>query len=134
MPHAADKNSKNTFRKGDRLKSSLEIEALYRENQFMVSYPLKCYYQFSEITENQRAIRVAFAVPKRTFKHAVDRNTIKRRMREAYRLNYRNILEDFVKQKDKQLRLFFIYVGREVVDYGVIEKNMLIILQNKRLS
>jgi len=124
MPHAADKKLKNTFQKRDRLKSSLEIEALYRENQFVVSYPLKCYYQFSEITENQCLIRAAFAVPKKMFKHAVDRNTIKRRMREAYRLNYRKTFEDFITQRDKQLKLFFIYVGKEMLDYENVERSM----------
>jgi len=130
MPHVADKNLKNTFQKRDRLKSSLEIEALYRENKFVVSYPLKCYYQFSEITENKCSIRVAFAVPKRTFKHAVDRNTIKRRMREAYRLNYKKIFENSGNLQDKLLKLFFIYIGKEVLDYGNIEKNMQKVLKS----
>jgi len=127
MPHAADKKLKNTFRKCDRLKSSLEIEVLYRENQFVVSYPLKCYYQFSETTENSChicGIRAAFAVPKKIFKHAVDRNTIKRRMREAFRLNYKKIFEEFITQNDKQLKLFFIYVGKEMLDYRSIENSM----------
>jgi len=129
MPHVADNTSKNTFRKQDRLKSSIEIDALYRENQSIVSYPLKCYYFFSELPEKKRAVRVAFAVPKRKFKHAVDRNLLKRRMREAYRLNYKNIFEAFITQKEKQLKLFFIYVGKEICDYVNIEKSLQTILQ-----
>jgi ribonuclease P protein component len=134
MQHAADKTLKNTFQKRDKLKSSLEIETIYHENKFVVSYPLKCYYSFSEKTENKNAIRVAFAVPKKIFKLAVDRNTLKRRMREAYRLNYKKIFESFIEQNDKQLGLFFIYVGKEMMDFGVIEKSMLIILKSTQMT
>jgi ribonuclease P protein component len=104
-------------------KSSLIIEALYRENQHIVSFPLKCYFSFTEKNENEQVIRVAFAVPKKTFKKAVDRNTLKRRMREAYRLNYRLIFEPFINQNEKQLQLFILYIGKEMLDYGNIEKN-----------
>jgi len=134
MPHVADKKLKNTFRKHDRLKSSLEIETLYRENQFVVSYPIKCYYSFSEVTENKHAMRAAFAVSKRTFKKAVERNTLKRRMREAYRLHYKKMFEAFMNQKDKQLKLFFIYIGKEMMDFGVIEKSILIILKSTQMT
>jgi hypothetical protein len=49
-------------------------------------------------------------------------------MREAYRLNYKNILQPFINQNDKQLQLLFIYIGKEISDYKSIEKNMQIIL------
>jgi ribonuclease P protein component len=124
MLHVADKTLKNRFQKHDRLKSSLEIDALYRENKFVVSYPLKCYYSFKNKNETESAIRAAFTVPKKTFKHAVDRNTIKRRMREAYRLNFKKIFEILINQNDTQLKLFFVYIGKEAMDYAGIEKNM----------
>jgi len=129
MLPAEDNSSKNRFRKQDKLKSSIEIDTLYRENKFVVSFPLKCYYSFSEIDAEKNSLRVAFAVPKKTFKHAVDRNTLKRRMREAYRLNYKKIFEEFISQKEKQLKLFIIYIEKEKVDYHNIHNNMLIILK-----
>ena len=129
MLHAVDNRLKNTFRKQDKLKSSLSIEKLYRANKFVLSYPLKCYYLFSEPAENQSNLRVAFTVPKKTFKKAVERNKLKRRMREAYRLNYRRIFEQFIIQNDKQLQLFMIYIGKEIADYGNIEKSMQTLLQ-----
>jgi ribonuclease P protein component len=128
MPHAADKIFKNSFKKRDRLKSSLEIDALYRENQYVFSFPLKCYYSFSEKNENQSAVRAAFTVPKKTFKHAVQRNRLKRRMREAYRLHYKKLFENFLNQHDKQLKLFFIFVGKEFMEYEGIERNMKAVL------
>ena len=119
-----DNTSKNYFRKQDKLKSSIEIDTLYRENKFVVSFPLKCYYSFSEVDAEKNSLCVAFAVPKKTFKKAVDRNTLKRRMREAYRLNYRKIFEEFISQKEKQLKLFILYIGKEIVDFACIEKKL----------
>jgi len=129
MLHAADNKLKNTFRKQDKLKSSLIIEKLFNANQFVLSYPLKCYFLFSELTENQNFVKVAFTVPKKTFKNAVQRNVLKRRMREAYRLNFRKIFELFMNQNLQQLQLLIIYIGKEMVDYGIIEKNMQAVLQ-----
>ena len=120
---------KNSFQKRDKLKSPLEIEALYREKQFIVSHPLKCYYSFAEITDNKSNIRVAFSVPKKTFKNATGRNKLKRRMREAYRLHYKTILETFINQKEKQLKLFFIYVGKEILESEKIVQSLRVILQ-----
>jgi ribonuclease P protein component len=129
MPPAADNTQKNSFRKRDKLKSSIEIDALYNENQFVVSYPLKCYYSFSEINEKNANIRAAFTVPKRSFKHAVDRNTLKRRMREAYRLHYKTVFNTLIKQQEKQLKLLFIYVAKEILEYANIERGMQGVLQ-----
>jgi len=125
MLPAEDNSYRNRFRKQDKLKSSIEIDTLYRENRFVVSFPLKCYYSFSEVDAEKKNLRVAFAVPKKTFKHAVDRNLLKRRMREAYRLNYRKIFEtSFITQKEKQLKLFIIYIGKEIADFSCIEKKL----------
>jgi len=129
MLHAVDKKLKNTFGKQDKLKSSLAIETLFRVNQFVISYPLKCFFLISELTENKTSVRVAFTVPKKTFKKAVERNLLKRRMREAYRLNYKNILELFFNQNNKQLQLLLIYLGKEMLDYETLEKNIQKILQ-----
>ena len=129
MQHAADNLDKSTFRKQDRLTSSLEIDALYRENNFILFFPLKCYYSFSPRPENKNTIQVAFAVPKKTFKNAVIRNLLKRRMREAYRLNYKQILEPFKTQNEQQLKLFFVYIGKKCEEYAVVEKNLVKVLE-----
>jgi ribonuclease P protein component len=129
MLHVVDNRLKNTFRKQDKLKSSLTIEKLYKDNHFVLSHPLKCYYSFSELPAEQNTVRVAFTVPKRAFKNAVQRNKLKRKMREAYRLHYRKILEQFVSQSNKQLQLLIIFTGKETLEYRMIEKNIKKILQ-----
>lgn len=61
------------------------------------------------------------SVSSRFFKKAVDRNTIKRLMREAYRLN-KNHLEESLIQYNKKLSLFIIYNAKEVVDFNIINE------------
>lgn len=71
------------FPASERLKSKKQIEDLFEQGKTVVDFPLKIWYlPVPEAIQTQ----VAFAVPKRSFKRAVDRNRIKRQMREAYRL------------------------------------------------
>ena len=64
---------------------------------------------------------MAVSVPKRLFKRAVDRNLLKRRIREAYRLNKRELFE-YVNGNDLKLILLVQYQHRELTNYHVIEE------------
>ena len=66
------------------------------------------------------------SVSKRYFKHAVDRNLVKRRTREAYRLNKSILLQ----KKDSPLpaSIAFVYIGKKIEDFAKIEKSMKSIL------
>ncbi len=69
------------------------------------------------------AFRAAFSVSSRRFKRAVDRNRIKRLMKESYRLN-RHIAETVVMKKEKRLDCFFIYTGKVLPSFGEIDVAM----------
>lgn len=64
-----------------------------------------------------------FAVSGKHFKKAVDRNRVKRLMREAYRLQ-KNTLDKSLKLKEKFAVVFFIYTGNELPHYKEVAEKM----------
>lgn len=74
-----------SFKKGERLSSKKTISSLFQTGESVVSYPLRIIYNHAET--GPYPVCVAVSVPKRLFKRAVDRNLLKRRIRESYRLN-----------------------------------------------
>ncbi len=93
-------------------------------NGGVFAYPIRVVFQPIIIVESAESSpqnfpqksQVLFSVPKRQFKHAVDRNLIRRRMKEAYRLNNQLLTRTF--------SIAFIYIGKEIEDYKAIEKGM----------
>jgi ribonuclease P protein component len=76
-------------------------------------------------------LQAGFSASSRNFKKAVDRNRIKRLMREAYRLQ-KNPLQEALQAKQKQLALFFIYTGKELPDYKTVSEKIGVILNKLR--
>lgn len=73
-------------------------------------------------------VQVLFSVPKKKFKSAVQRNRIKRRMREAYRKN-KHLLYQHLSKTEKKLALGFIYTSPAESDYHEIEQKIILSLQ-----
>ena len=98
--------------KQERLSSRKDIEELYRKGTSLSAFPIKVIYLPNQLDYS----RIIVSVPKRSFKRAVKRNLLKRKIREAYRLN-KQILST---EEKKGYDLFFIYISREIAEYSVI--------------
>ena len=103
---------KHTLGKEERLKSKKLIERLYKERNSVKAFPLRMIFLQTEHTSKFPS-QVGVSVPKRNFKRAVDRNRIKRLMRESYRLQkeivYNNLEEPYV--------FMISYIGKEECTY-----------------
>ncbi|MCQ2285588.1 MAG: ribonuclease P protein component [Bacteroidales bacterium] len=116
-----------SFPKKERICSDLDIETLIAKKQSCFCYPFKCFYDFSPVSESRNYHRFAVSVSKKRFKHAVDRNLLKRRTREAYRLN-KSILDAITSQSGRCVSVFFVFVGREMPDYDSLNDKIIMIL------
>lgn len=84
---------KLTLGKGERLKSRKLIEKLYTEGKTIKVYPLKMVFLQVKHTSDF-PVQCGVSVPKRNFKRAVDRNRIKRLLRESYRLQKNSVYSE----------------------------------------
>ncbi len=114
---------KNTFGKDEKLKSAKLIEQLFKEGKSVSKDGFTLVYLIQDIRSMYPA-RAGFSVPKRNFKHAVDRNRIKRLMREVYRTRKIVLYEKLVAAQ-KQLAIMWVYKGKELPTYAQTEKVML---------
>ena len=112
-----------TLHKEERLCSQKTIGDLFTSGESFLAYPLKVVFLKTELSK-PFPVQAAFTVSKRNFKHAVKRNILKRRMREAYRLNKTGFYKE-IAAKELQLAIMFVYIGKDIAEYTTIEKAMI---------
>ena len=102
------------FPKQEKLKSSKTIDLLFSEGSSYTKSPVKVIYIRLDNSEINKA---GFVVSKKHFKKAVDRNRIKRQMREAYRTN-KHMLKS---NNGSGFALMFLYINQEKVSFDSIQ-------------
>ena len=107
-----------TFKKEERLCSKKVIDQLFLNGSSFLIFPLKVVFLETSLPGVFPA-QAGFSVSKKIFKRAVHRNRIKRLMREAYRLNKHELYRQL---ENRQLALFFIFVGKELTDFKTVDK------------
>jgi len=109
---------KFTFRKEERLTKEKQIQELFEKGSSFYLFPFKVFFMphpDPAITHHQ----VLISVSKKNFKRAVDRNLIKRRMREAYRLQKETL------QGATSLQIGFVYSHKEILLFDEMKRKML---------
>jgi ribonuclease P protein component len=109
----------------EKLKSKKLLDELFTSGKKINEYPIKLVYKQLNF-EDEVLMKTGVSVPKRNFKRAVDRNRIKRLLREGYRLNKHVIDGEF---KEKYVCMF-LYLGKEMPTFEVLN-NKIVKLLNK---
>lgn len=117
--------SGNTFKRAERLKSRSLIGQLFQGGKSFGQYPLRLIWIEIEKKTQTKTYPVQFAlsVPKKKFPKASQRNYLKRKIREAYRLN-KGRLYHKLQQQEKQYAWMVLYVGKEPLSYAEIDRSM----------
>jgi len=121
-----------TFKKEERLCNKRLIDELFHNGSSFLCYPFKASWLLVDDAAKTTSVQVLISVSKRRYKRAVDRNLIKRRLREAYRLQKQQHLYELLISTDKKIVLSLGYIGKQIESFDFIEKKMLKLL--KQLS
>jgi len=112
------------FSKRERIVSRKLIEQLFSKgSSFSVSaFPLRIVVLETKRVADDIPVQVLISVSKRHFKHTVDRNRVKRQVREAYR-HHKQILTEKV-QQEQTLAIAFIWLADELLESATVEKSV----------
>lgn len=116
--------SDRSLPKTEIMRGEKAVASLFADGHSGFRYPFRYVWRAG----GGSGVKVLFSVPKRNFKRAVKRNLLRRRMREAYRLN-KTVLSDAAASKGQQIELAIIYSAKEIHDFKTIENGIARILE-----
>lgn len=120
--------NQHTFRKNERLSGRNSVETLFDAGKSFNLNPFKIFYTV-EAAGMPPEVRILVAVSKKKFRHAVDRNRLKRKIREAYRLN-KSLLLNSLTSNNSSLNIGFVYVDSDMdPSYALVQKSMIACLE-----
>lgn len=117
--------------KHERLKSKKDIDTLFLTGKAYFVFPFKVFYLLTPSVQGDVPVKFGISVPKKIFKRAVDRNSIKRKVREVYRLHKASLYEEVSKQK-MSLSIMFVYTHKEEMSYHELEPLLIDAIEKTR--
>lgn len=97
--------------KEERIYKQRDIDNLFSDYKTIVNHPFKAHFKQNSLPHS----RILISVPKKLFKKAVDRNLLKRRIRESYR----HLKDEFL--QDCNVDILFVYISKEIYDFEFIK-------------
>ena len=113
-----------SFKKEERLCSKKVIDLLYKSGSSFFLYPFKIQFIINPTITSNSPIQVLFIVPKKRLKKAVDRNLVKRRMREVYRCHKQTLLYAALPDSNIKIAISYLYVGNGIESFEQIENSI----------
>lgn len=120
---------KNTFPLKEHLKSKRVIDKLYAEGTSVTAFPLRAVFIGQQPDEQEPTAAILINVAKRRFRHAVDRNLLKRRIREAYRTGKHDFIET-LENNNRKIAVAIMYIDTKKSSTEHLCRKMERLLQN----
>jgi ribonuclease P protein component len=111
-----------TFSKNERLSSRKILTELFEKGKSIVVSPFRVSF-FKTVLSSSSPVQIAFSVPVKNFRQAVDRNRIKRQMREVYRKNKSSVYALLESQKI-QCAMMIVFIGKVKPSFEEVEQKL----------
>ena len=113
--------------KDEKLCSRTAVNLLFDEGKSLMAFPLRAAYRLRP--QGEHPVQFLISIPKKRIRHAVQRVTLRRRVREAYRLSRRDLLQPTLTESGWGVDIAFVYLDNTPAPYSVIQEKMTTLLQ-----
>ena len=114
------------LKKDEKLCSRTAVDLLFGEGKSLMAFPLRAAYRLRP--RGEHPVQFLISIPKKRIRHAVGRVTLRRRVREAYRLNRCELLQAPLAQAGWGVDIAFVYLDSSLAPYSVINEKMISLL------
>lgn len=113
---------RKTLNKDEKLCSRIAVDRLFGEGKSLMAFPLRAAYRLRP--RGEHPVQFLISIPKKRIRKAVMRVTLRRRVREAYRLSRQELLLEPLKQMGWGVDIAFVYLDSSLAPYSVIDEKM----------
>ena len=123
---------KNGLSKAERIYHRDDIRNLWSKGDSLVERPIRMVYLKLE-KDDTAPIQIMTVAPKKRYKTAVQRNRIKRLLREAYRLNKSNLIKT-AEEQGIRIAIMFIFNGKDTITFEALQSKIILLLHRLESS